>query len=401
MPNRRHKTVCMTTAVVEVPNSSGIGSGGSTHAIEVLKGFRRKQFSTTLFCARGNGQSESEDIEGAQIVRMFCWKNVQGSWPKEPSGKSSRILAFLIEPLKVAYRTLRSVIHSLQILVRLRGKHIDIVYERTSGSTLAGTFVAFAKQVPLICEVNDLTYSQFSLRIAQYIITPNADVLPATFRERCITMPWGVDIHHFTPRQVNEQLQFQLGLKDKRVILFTGSCLPWHGLLDIVEVSQLICSSQPDVCFLVVGDGPTRALAELRVREKRLTENFCFTGFIPYEQLPYYMSLAEMAVAPYTSHLSGDRAKIASPLKVLEYMAMGLPTVVSESGNHQDFIVPGVNGYVFSTGNVAEMCAALLRLLNNQTRIVEMGWNAREQCVAKYSWEAHCDAISKLVELLD
>lgn len=401
MSQRSRKTVCMVTAVIEVPNTSGMGSGGSTHAVEVLKGFQRKNIPVALFCARGRGQSADEEREGVRIQRTFRWKKTQNSAPPMTSRRTASMRASLLEPLKVVYRTLRSVLHSLQILVRLRGQKIDVVYERTSGSTLAGTLVALGKQAALICEMNDLAYSRLSLRLARHIITPNADVLPAAFRGKCITMPWGVDVHHFSPRQINERLQSELGTKDKKVVLFTGSCLPWHGLLDIVEAAETVCSSQDGICFLVLGDGPTRAQAEARVREKRLTEHFRFTGFIPYDLLPQYMSLAEVAVAPYTSQLSGDRAKIASPLKVLEYMAMGLPTVVSESGNHQGFIESDVHGLVFATGDIAKMASAISWLLSDPVEGAEMGRRAREQCVARYSWEAHCDAISALVEEID
>jgi glycosyltransferase involved in cell wall biosynthesis len=401
MPQLSRKTVCMVAAVVEVPNTSGMGSGGSTHAVEVLKGFQRNNITVTLFCARGRGQPPSEKRGITCIQRIFRWRKTQNAAPPIANVRAASMRTNLLEPLKVVFRTLRSIHYSLQILVRLRGQKIDVVYERTSGSTLAGTLVALGKKAKLICEMNDLAYNGLSLRLARHIITPNADVLPEAFRSKCITMPWGVDVHHFSPRQINEKLETELRTKNKRVILFTGSCLPWHGLLDFVNTAEILCKRHDDICFLIVGDGPTRTIAEELVLEKQLTEQFRFTGFIAYDILPNYMSLAEVAVAPYTSELSGSRAKIASPLKVLEYMAMGLPTVVSESGNHQGFIDSAVHGLIFAPGDVAQMAAAISHLLSDPTEGAEMGIRARKQCVSLYSWEAHCDAISKLVGGID
>lgn len=261
------RSVCLVAGAVEVPNTQGVGSGGSTHVIEVVKGLVRHGHQVTLFCARGAGQERNGKLEMAAIRRTFIWRNGLRTGTIGGYEIISRVEA-IKEYFRVIYRIGRSLWQARQILLELRGQDISIVYERVSKSTVAGTVVALWKRAGLIAEVNDLSFNMGSLLIAKRIVTPNPDVLPRLVRHKCTRLPWGVDAIHFCPQPKSEQLVRQLGLSEKKVVLFTGSCLPWHGLLDLVEAADHVIRHCKQVVFLVVGDGPTRRHAERRVKHK-------------------------------------------------------------------------------------------------------------------------------------
>jgi glycosyltransferase involved in cell wall biosynthesis len=391
--------ICMVTSVIEVPNSSGLGSGGSTHVFEVLKGLRNNDIDINIFCARGINQQFKTYKQGLKIYRIFKWKkkflkkSIVVNLLNEHSNKSKFLKSF-----KLAYKFFRDFFFTIKIIVLNFNKKPKVVYERLSNSTLSGSLYSILMRIPLIVEVNDLSYSSLSLHYAKFIITPSLKAIPKRFQKKCVLLPWGVDLEHFKPNTSSAYpVLFKTNLNEKIVILFTGSFLSWHGLYELVDAAATITKNFKSVIFLIVGDGPEKSNIESYVKLKKLTSFFIFTGFVSYEDLPRYMASADIGIAPYNSQLSGKRAEIAVPLKVLEYMSMSLPVVVSESGNFQNLIVSGINGFVYPTDNVFEMISAIQKLITNKILRYKLGRSARNKVASNFSWQSHCDKITSII----
>lgn len=389
----------MVTAAIEVPNTAGLGSGGSTHVFELVSGLKKNNIEVSLFCARGCNQQFKEFQDSLKIYRIFDWKkkylvtNKNIIW-----NKSAEQDFFLISALKKFYRFLRDIVYTIKLIIINSDKKPLIVYERISASSLSGSYYAILMGIPLIVEANDLSFRCLSLRYARFIVTPDPKVIPKKFQKKCILTPWGVDIKHFS-RNTCKPLPASIKslLDRKTVILFTGSFLSWHGLYDLVDAADKITKVFKSVIFLLVGDGPERSRIEAYVNSKKLTSFFIFTGFVPYDNLPQYMASADIGIAPYNSQLSGNRAAIAVPLKVLEYMSMGLPVVVSESGNFQKLVTSGINGLVYPTDDFSKMASAIQKLITNKNLRSKFGRNARKKVTSNFSWESHCDKIRTII----
>lgn len=395
------KNVCVVAAAIQIPNKTGIGSGGSTHVYEVIEGLKSNDFNIRLFCARGLNQRPIEIKKDLTIYRIFNWQNagfIKTSIKDPPRNFKNE--SSVISKLKIAYRFFRDVFYTIQLVILNLSNKPLVVYERTSSSTLSGTYYAFLMNIPLVLEINDLSYKNFSLSNAKFIVTPSLNVIPKKFNKKCILLPWGVNVDHFSQRNIKKlPFPFKSNLNTKIVVLFTGSFLSWHGLNDLIDAAKKICKDFNSIIFLIIGDGPEKSNVEAYVKFCKLTNYFLFTGFVPYNELPQFMALADIGVAPYNSELSGKRADIAVPLKVLEYMSMGLPVVVSESGNSQNLVDSGINGIVYPTDDTQELARAITKLIYNKQSRRKLGYNARKKIMANYSWRSHCDKISNIISL--
>lgn len=80
-------------------------------------------------------------------------------------------------------------------------------------------------------------------------------------------------------------------------------------------------------------------------------------------------------------------AKGKCAFKALQYMALGEPALVSPVGMNTEVVTDGYNGYVCATPQEWE--AALRRLLVNPEKRAELGHQARETIVRRYSVEAN------------
>jgi len=199
-------------------------------------------------------------------------------------------------------------------------------------------------------------------------------------RGKCIVMPNGVDPVRFTPRAGDASLRNKLGIpKDDLVIGFTGILRPWHGLELLVDAFANIVKSGHKAFLLVVGDGPYREPLEKRVDELGIGRSICITGRIPHERVPDYVSLFDVAVSPRATFY-------ASPMKVIEYMALGKPVVVPATPNFFDIIDERKEGITFAEGNATALEQALVFLCQYPELRRELGIRARQKVERRLNW---------------
>jgi glycosyltransferase involved in cell wall biosynthesis len=103
-----------------------------------------------------------------------------------------------------------------------------------------------------------------------------------------------------------------------------GSFFYFSGLSSAVDEFAKVSKTSSNLKFLLVGGGEQDSELRQRVATLGLTEKVIFTGFVSYQELPRYLSIADVAVNTLEPTLV---ANVAFPNKVLQYMAAGLPVV--------------------------------------------------------------------------
>ena len=242
------------------------------------------------------------------------------------------------------------------------------------------------------------------------IVTPLNTTVPAEVNRRKIhELPWGANVDHFNPglrtgdTASRLRLAREIGLSPGYpVAAFVGSFRSWHGARYFAEAARKLLEGGAPVSFLAIGDGPE--LPGLRseasswsVPEGRLV----FTGAQPHTRIPDLLSLADIGVAPFDVE-SYEPLKVFgfywSPLKVFEYMAMALPVVTVDVPPLNNIVREGKEGILFKSGDRAGLEFALLTLIRDEALRRELGANARTRVAERYSWEAHCAALDRLLE---
>ncbi len=116
-----------------------------------------------------------------------------------------------------------------------------------------------------------------------------------------------------------ESFEFDLG--------YVGSLAPENGLESLLEaVSQM-----PNVRLGILGGGRpgyVRGL-EARVGELGITERVQFAGKVPPAEVRNWMRRCAIGVVPISARCGPEKRMYASPLKLIEWMAAGVPVVAS------------------------------------------------------------------------
>ena len=309
-------------------------------------------------------------------------------------------------------KTLAQEIHSLLLGSRLAERlaevfarrPVDAIYERYSLFSYAGLRFARERGIPIGLEVNaPLVAEQASYRslllapaasaIERYVIQ-KADVVFVPSEElriwiekecrrerRTVVVPNGVDTRLFNKARLRPVDDAQL--KDRFVVAFVGSLKPWHGIDRLVAAFGRLREVVPNAHLLVIGEGPLRSEIE-RAADQLGEGHVTLTGAVPHEEVPRWLALADVAVAPYPDL---DDFYF-SPLKVVEYQAAGLPVVASRIGHITRQIEDGKTGLLVDPADEADLVRAIVRLHEDPELRRRLAKRARRHVKENGSWEA-------------
>jgi len=165
-------------------------------------------------------------------------------------------------------------------------------------------------------------------------------------------------------------------MNNNQVVVFVGVLTEYQGLDLLLESIPLVIRDVPTVKFLIIGYPNVEYYRE-KARQLGVERSVLFTGKIPHEEVPRYLSLADVAVSPKISTTEAN-------LKLFSYMAMGLPTVVFDNPVNREIL--GDIGIYAKMGDANSLAAALISILQDQKRARQVGVEGRTKATKEYSW---------------
>jgi glycosyltransferase involved in cell wall biosynthesis len=301
--------------------------------------------------------------------------------------------------------------HGLRLLEEFRP---GVVVERYSLLGGAGIDLARALDVPLILEVNaPLAEEQATHRGLAFRETARAiegDVLRAADRVVAVSTAlerWlvelgvdparitvvrnGVDVDRFAAGgPERSRMRERLGAGEGLLVGFLGSLRAWHDVPALIEAVARLNQDGPHVRLVVIGDGPHRV--ELAARARSAGVETIFTGAVPYERVPAHLAALDLAVAPYAS----SEHFYFSPLKLVEYLAAGLPVVAADVGDLAHCVRPGETGWLYPPGDVEALAEAMREALGDELAARRLARAGRAHARVEHSWKVNAE---RLVEL--
>ena len=348
--------------------------GASIHVQEMLRAFLKFGAEVTLFSPR------MDDPAPADLARV----RRRPLRPERPSGKSNAEAR-----AKQQLALNRIVAEALDA-----AGPFDLVYERHALFAHAAMQWAKGQGVPSILEVNaPLIHEQKqhrslaceaqaaeatrrTMQAAAHVIAVSPAVAEycAGFGADARVVPNGVNPDRFAIPARHDG-PFTVG--------FLGTLKPWHDVDTLIDAFGLVAADLPDACLLIVGEGPERERLETRLASMGLTDRAEFTGAVAADRVAEELARMSVGIASYRQ----DQPFYFSPLKLYEYMAAGLPVVVSRTGGLEELTGSGRFGPDVPPEDPAALAAALARLAADPARRTAMGAAARDHVLKHHSWD--------------
>ena len=212
-------------------------------------------------------------------------------------------------------------------------------------------------------------------------------------REKISVIENGVETQLFAPDS-GYALKRQFGVEGKFVVSYIGTIGMAHGLDTIIETANRLRQSNPEIVFLILGEGTEKASIATRAREHGL-DNVRFIDQQPREQIPAYICASDVCLVLLKK---ADLFKTVIPTKMLEFMACARPVILGVDGQARTILEEARGGVAVEPENSDAMVSAIRLLAANPEMAAQLGRNGREYVMRKFSRGETAD---KYIRVLD
>ena len=209
-------------------------------------------------------------------------------------------------------------------------------------------------------------------------------------------LPNGIDFESFVPDKVDGNVvREKYGLNGRKVVGYIGGYWRGNDMDTLLYAWQRVSAREHEATLMLVGDGPKKAEAVALAQTLDLP-NCVWIDRVPHDEVPSYLAAMDIGVGPYIK----EALNFVSPLKVIEYTAMGLAVVAADGGQIRELVKHGVSGYLYSAGDSEKLAECTLDLLQNPEKAEVMRLQAAKDMRSWYTWDEfamkayeHCAAV--------
>jgi len=222
-----------------------------------------------------------------------------------------------------------------------------------------------------------------------------ASHLRKTSPERAIALiPNFSDLGTFFPKEKNQLLAAQIGLKSGLTIAYTGALGQVNAVGELLDLAEMAQKRQKNWNFLIMGAG-SHAEKLKETAEARVLNSVRFIPFGSKNEVNDILSLADLAWISF-AHL--PVLKTNSPNKFFDALAAGKAILVNHKGWVYDLVKTHELGISCLPGKMEAAFAKLENLAQSQSELDRMGRNSRKLAESYFSREL---AVSRLLDVVD
>ncbi|MEW6370578.1 MAG: glycosyltransferase [Pseudomonadota bacterium] len=188
--------------------------------------------------------------------------------------------------------------------------------------------------------------------------------------DRMTAVPMGVDVDLFERAAIAPSLDARLD--GRRVVVYLGSVAQSRQSDFLLDVAALLRERLPGVLLVIAGDAPSQdemAWMRREIAGRGLEEHVLLTGWLPQRAALGYAVRAEVGLSPIPR---GPLFDVSSPTKLVEYLALGIPSVANDIPDQAQVIAQSGAGLCVPMQAPA-FAEATLRLLGDPVLAASLG----------------------------
>lgn len=195
------------------------------------------------------------------------------------------------------------------------------------------------------------------------------------------TIPNFVDVDFIQPSPKDNRLTRAHNLTDKFVVKYAGNVGLTQSFDTILATAQQL-QDEPNIHFLIVGDGARRQYVEEQITRLEL-RNVTLLPYQPRSEVPFIYAAADISLVP----LMKGTAHTTIPSKIYSIMASGRPVLVAVDPDSDIVrLVQHANcGIIVPPDDADALEQAIRQAYSDQTKLKQLGLNGREYVVAHFS----------------
>jgi glycosyltransferase involved in cell wall biosynthesis len=137
-----------------------------------------------------------------------------------------------------------------------------------------------------------------------------------------------------------------------------------------------------DFLCILVGDGDAFPYLKSLAEQLHISEQMLFTGMVHRSEVPRYLGIADICVAPEPAAPYNDRS---TAVKLMEYMSLAKPIVAFDLTEHR-FTAKGAAAYV-KPNDELEFARTIAELMDDPARRKKLGLLGRQRMEKELAWQ--------------
>lgn len=227
---------------------------------------------------------------------------------------------------------------------------------------------------------------RISTRFADVVITANSH-----FREnlmkRGLSASKTIVINNFPDASIFDRSRYRIERDSRRehfTLIFPGTIAPRYGLDVAIRALPLIRHTIGNIKLLIIGRKVEHAKTLASIAEQLDVSSLVeFKPLAPNDEIPKQLARADVGIYPA---LPDPHMSIATPGKLLEFAAMGIPILSSRLRIVEEMFDQSAI-MLFEPGNISQFAECVIRLYENPALREELVLNADRMFAEKLSWE--------------
>jgi glycosyltransferase involved in cell wall biosynthesis len=172
-------------------------------------------------------------------------------------------------------------------------------------------------------------------------------------------------------------------------IIYAGVFSYWEKVNDFLEIAKK--ADPQSFKFYLAGTGPLKNQLIKRIQDEEIPINYL--GYIPRQKIYKLLAQMQIGIAPSTKDLT---RQVASPIKIFDYMASGLPVITPKIGDWGDMITQENCGIALDDDSIENYIKAL-NALAQESIWTAQSKNAIKTIREKYNWAKVLEPITNLL----
>ncbi|MDO8568504.1 MAG: glycosyltransferase family 4 protein [Dehalococcoidales bacterium] len=294
-------------------------------------------------------------------------------------------------------------------LRQVRGNSIIMAHAPSIISGFPALVMAGLFRKPLVIDLTDVKDPDTPLFIYNRVLRKASVVLSVSrlLTQKAIevgcrnvtAIPIIIDCDVFKPDpSARIETRAKLGINESDIVIgYAGSFWSIEGLPFLLSAFAGLHAKYDNIKFVLVGGKNVPGSDDIPAlaRELNITDRVILVPQQPHDMMPKYLAAFDIACSP---KIDCPENRAASPIKIHEYMAMGLPVVISQIGEVAEIIENGVDGFLVRPGDEAELAAVLERMVQDPDAGRKIGAKAREKILRNYTLGAALGAVEEALK---
>lgn len=285
----------------------------------------------------------------------------------------------------------------------IKNRKISLVHSQSIRTHVYGTIAAKFNGIPVIWHERNLITNEIIdpdrfLSVLPDKIICNSEAIRKRFEKsmnwhKTVTIFNGIDTKIFNPDLKGDNIRNKYGLKRDEIVIGISSRFDTEkGHEYFLKAAKIVLAKHKNIKFLVVGSGVFKEHIERENYLKTYTEklgisnNVIFTGFLNGMQ-NIYAAMNVLVLASFAEPFGRV---------TFEAMACGKPVIGTNIGGTPEIVIDGKTGILIPPKDENKLAEAVIKLLDNQEMMRQMGKAGRKRVEELFSIERHVQRIEQI-----